>query len=84
LPAGFVCFFQGLALVGVRAPLRGGVGVFGCTAGWTAVGEARLVGPQLEFFRADSADSDGECHTNIMIQAVLPLQTMPLAGGGAV
>ena len=50
MPAGFVRFFQSLAFVGVRAALRSRVDVFGCAAGWTTVGEARLVRPELELF----------------------------------
>src|SRR5580692_5297601 len=76
LPASFVSFLQSLAFVGVPAPLGNGVGGFGFAARRTAVREAGLVRLQLELFRTDGTDADGECHANIMIQAVPTLQTM--------
>lgn len=64
----FIRFFHGLAFVGVHAFLGLGSSGFGFAAFRTAVGKARFIGFQLEFFRAHRADSDWECHLATMIQ----------------
>jgi hypothetical protein len=68
LPPSLVRFTQSLALVGVHAALSDGESWFGATALWATVGESGFVGLQLEFFRADGADFDGESHLRSIIR----------------
>jgi len=69
LSAGRVRFARSFALDGVHAALRGGLGGFGDAALRAAVGETGFVRLQLELFRANDTDFDGECHLGSMIQA---------------
>jgi len=69
--AGCVGFFVVLKAGG---GLGGGVFVFGIAAGRAAVGEAGLVGLQLELFMTDAADADRERHPGF--------HNRPLAKGG--
>ena len=60
LPASLVRFT--ITLVFVGSVLSGRIGWLGRAALWAAIGETRLVGFQLELFRADGADFDGKRH----------------------
>lgn len=62
--AGFVDFLLSLQLFGAEMLLGSGFCRFLFGALRTAIGEAGLVWPELEFFRANDADFDWERHTD--------------------
>ena len=62
-------FGIGFAVGEARGGWGGGAGVFGLTAGGTAIGEAGLVGLQLEFFTTNGAGTDWEGHRSSLDMA---------------
>src|ERR1700683_4789016 len=64
--ASLVRFAHALALVGIHAALGYGSSIVVLATLGAAVGEARFVGLQLEFFPADGADFDRESHASFL------------------
>ena len=64
--ASCVSFGAGLQLV-VHVTFGDRFVGFGFAAGGAAIGKARFVGLELEFFRTDDADLDRKSHCSLMI-----------------